>query len=129
MLGDDSRDDYNEGPGRPADLCLRAAQGRDQKTRDDGAIQSRLGWHSGRDGKRHRQRQRDKANGHTGDQVGEKFVAIITTQQEYRFREPGFEGGCHAAFNPGKKSVKILARSQRKWPCGDVQCALKRILG
>jgi len=46
------------------------------------------------------QRQRNEPYGHTGDQIGEEFVAVVAAQQEYRFREPSFECGCHAAFGP-----------------------------
>ena len=41
----------------------------------------------------------------TSDQIGEKFVAIVVTQQEYRFRKLGFESGGHEAFGPRKNNV------------------------
>src|SRR5260370_19887218 len=48
--------------------------------------------------------------------MGKKFVAVGVAQQNYRFREPVFESGCHAGFGPEMRtSTKILARSERKW--------------
>src|SRR6267378_8386438 len=53
-------------------------------------------------------------------------MAIVAAQQEYRFREPGFEGGCHAAFGPKRKmSMKILARSKPGWPSDEADVCLE----
>ena len=58
--------------------------------------------------------------------IGKEFVAIVAAQQEYRFREPGFEGGCHAAFDPEKKvPVQILARSKPGWPSDETDVCLE----
>ena len=51
----DAVDDDDEGPGRPADLHMRAAQRRDQKARDDGGEQAGLRLDARGDGKGHGQ--------------------------------------------------------------------------
>ncbi len=115
MFGDDSRNHDNECARGTSDLRFRAAQRGNKESRDDGAVQTCLRRHSGGDRKRHRQRKRNESHCYPGDQIGKEFVAIVVAQQEYRFWKPGFDGGCHAAFNPKlKMSMPILARSKPK---------------
>ena len=82
MLGDDAGHDHDEGAGRAADLTFGAAERRDEEAGDDRAVDPGLRRHAGRDGERHRQRQRDQADGHPGDQVGEERPDGIARERE-----------------------------------------------
>ena len=71
-FGDDAGDDDDERAGRPADLGARSAERRDRKPVTMRAVDAGLGRQPGRDGERHRQRQRDEADGDARDQVADE---------------------------------------------------------
>lgn len=86
--GDDAGNDYDERAGGSADLRFRAAEGGDEESGDDGAVDAGLRREAGGDGKRHGQRKCDEADRDSGDQVQQEFVAIAVAQAEDRLRKP-----------------------------------------
>jgi hypothetical protein len=77
---EDAVDDDDEGPGRPADLHARPAQGRDQQPGNDGRDQPLLGLDPRGDGKGHGQRQRHHAHGDACANVGQCARARVAAQ-------------------------------------------------
>ena len=88
VLRDDGGDDHDERPGRAADLVLGPAERRDDEAGDDRAVDARLRGEPGGDRERHRQRQRDEADRHAGDQVVDEQAAGVRPQRDDRRREP-----------------------------------------
>ena len=86
--GDDAGDDDDEGAGGSADLSPRAAEGRDQKSGDDGGVDSGLRSDAGGDGEGHGQRQSDEADGDAGDEIPPEFAQVVVAQANYRLRQP-----------------------------------------
>ena len=89
---DDAGDDDDERAGRAADLEARAAERRDEEAGDDRAVQAGLRRHAGRDGERHRQRQRDQADRDAGDQVVTKLLQRVRAKSVDGFGSPVFHG-------------------------------------
>ena len=82
------RHDDNKCAGGAADLGLRSAERGDQKTSDDGAVDSGLRCEAGCDGKCHGQRQCDQTHSDAGDKVQQKFLPVIGSETEYGLRKP-----------------------------------------
>ena len=88
VQGDDTRDDDDKSSGRAADLGRRSSEQRDQKARDDRAVDSGLGRKPGGDRECHRQWQRYEADRDSGHQVVQEFVQVVIAQAEDGLREP-----------------------------------------
>ena len=89
VLGDDAGDDDDEGAGRAADLDARAAERRDEEAGDDRAVDAGLGREARGDRERHRERQRDEADGDAGDEIVPEGDAVVAAKREDRLRQPG----------------------------------------
>jgi hypothetical protein len=70
VLRGDACEDDDEGAGRPGDLHTAAAERGNQEARDNRGVEALLRLGARRDGKGHRQRQRDDADDHPGDDIG-----------------------------------------------------------
>ena len=79
-LGDDAVDDDDERPRWATDLHRGAAQGRNQKARDDGRPQTRFGLEATGDRKGHGQRQGHDAHRGTGPEVEGELVSVVTLE-------------------------------------------------
>ena len=88
VLRDDAVDDDDEGAGRAADLHARAAERGDDEAGDDGREDAGFRRDTGGDGKRHRERQRDDADGDAGHRVGGERRAVVVLEA---VEEPGPE--------------------------------------
>ena len=69
-------------PVGPPICTYGSAERGDEEAGDDRAVDAGLRRHAGRDGERHRQRQRDQADGDAGDQVGDEGPARVVPQRE-----------------------------------------------
>lgn len=85
---DDAGDYNDEGSGGPADLSLRSAEGRDEESGDDRAINAGLRREAGGNGEGHGQRQGYEADRDAGDYIEKKFVAVIAAETEDGLRKP-----------------------------------------
>src|SRR6218665_2585820 len=81
-------DDDDEGPRRPADLGIGAAQGRDQKAGNDGRPQPGPGRQAAGNRKRHGQWQRHDADGNARAHIGQPAASVVAAQ---RVQQPGME--------------------------------------
>ena len=70
--GDNAGDDDHECSGRAANLGRRSAEHGNQKTGDDGAVDSGLRREARSDRESHGQRQSDQAYGDAGDQIAQR---------------------------------------------------------
>ena len=85
---DDPRHHHHKRAGRPANLHLRSAQRRNQKSGDDRAVNSSLRRQPRSDGKRHRQRQCHQPHGDSSNQIQQKFVTVVVAKTQHRLRKP-----------------------------------------
>src|SRR5262249_22432266 len=86
VLGNDSRNDNDKRTGRADDVRFGAAQRRNQKSSDNGAIKTCLWRETRRNRESHRERKRDKADGDSSNEIGLEFMAVVVAQQDYGFR-------------------------------------------
>jgi hypothetical protein len=97
----------DEGRGGAADLHPRAAQCRDQETRDDGGVQALLRRGAGGNRQRHRERQRDDGNGKAGDQVrAEVCNAVALAQDGEQFRHVTVPGRRQRVVHTGINAIR-----------------------
>ncbi len=95
--GDDAGDDDDECAGGSADLGARAAQGGDEKTGDDGGVESGLRRDSRGDAKGHGERQRDQADGDAGKKVVQEHLPAVLAQRQDQLGQVGIAEGHDAA--------------------------------
>ncbi len=86
ILSDDARHHHDKRARGSANLASRPAQRGDDEPRHHGAVQAGFRLKPGRDGERHRQRQRHQAHRHTGGQVMEEQIPVVIPQAEDRLR-------------------------------------------
>ena len=102
VLGDDARDHDDERAGRSADLHVRSAERRDDEAGDDRAVDAGLRRHARRDGEGHRQRQRDQADRHAGDQIrDEQLWSVVTERENRRGKKPAASRHVYGAMEYG----------------------------
>ena len=82
VLGDDPGDDDDERAGRPRHCRREPPSAETRKPAIDGAVDPGLGREARRDGERHRQRQRDQADGDAGHEVREEGSRAVAAQRE-----------------------------------------------
>ena len=85
---DDPGHHYYEGAGRTANLGLRSAKCRDQKTGDYCAVDAGLGRESRRDGEGHCQRQRNQTHSDAGNNIMQELGDIVIAKTEDGLGQP-----------------------------------------
>jgi hypothetical protein len=112
----DGVEQRNEGARRPADLHLRAAQGRDQKAGDDRGKQPGIGFDAAGNAEGHRQRQGHHTDGDAGRQVGQKIGSRVVTQRLDQSRTETEKTRLHSAHphagpgaGPGVEQIDAAA--------------------
>jgi len=85
VASDDAEYDHNKCACGPTYLSAGPAQNRNQESGNDCAIQARLVRETRGNRKGHRQRQRNKADSDSSQNIGEKFPAVVAAQALNRF--------------------------------------------
>ncbi len=91
VRGDNTGHHNDEGPGGSANLGARAAEGRNEETREDGAVEARFRRDAGGNGEGEREWKRNQPNRDAGCEVAHKRRDVVRGKNLKRLRQRVFK--------------------------------------